>query len=334
MSDLTEVSAFDANVNGIDDQELSSSGLFNDAAQSLANRTRFLYDALRMGMKIPVTCATTGANITRSGIGQSIDGVTVADGNSVLVKDQTSMVQNGIFIVSSGGWLRRFDSDTSSAMNAALVTVTKGTLNANTIWQQQTLNPIIDEQNLEWKQIYPHSFDDLTDLPTTVAGYKISDMHLYSPPGAVTAYAGASVPLGWFECNGQSLSKTTYAALYSALGNGTIYGQTDTTFDVPDLRGEFIRGWAHGMSTDPTAGRAVGSAQGDAIQNIVGHFGIDDRAQNYAATGPFSYSGGISSTGSTGAADGISVIFDASAQVRTSTETRPRNIAMMYIIKY
>jgi microcystin-dependent protein len=73
------------------------------------------------------------------------------------------------------------------------------------------------------------------------------------PIGSVVAYAGASVPSGYFECNGQAVSRTTYADLFATIG--TIYGAGDasTTFNVPDMRDEFIRG--------KSAARAVGSKQ-------------------------------------------------------------------------
>jgi microcystin-dependent protein len=73
------------------------------------------------------------------------------------------------------------------------------------------------------------------------------------PAGAVTAYAGASVPPGYLECNGQAVSRATYPDLFTVIG--TIYGAGDasTTFNVPDMRDEFIRG--------KSAARAVGSKQ-------------------------------------------------------------------------
>jgi microcystin-dependent protein len=73
------------------------------------------------------------------------------------------------------------------------------------------------------------------------------------PIGSVVAYAGASIPTGFFECNGQTVSRTTYADLFATIG--TIYGAGNgvDTFNVPDMRDEFIRG--------KSAARAVGSKQ-------------------------------------------------------------------------
>lgn len=79
------------------------------------------------------------------------------------------------------------------------------------------------------------------------------------PSGMVMHFANSTAPTGWLECNGAAVSRTTYAALFSAVS--TLYGAGDgsTTFNLPDLRGEFIRGWDNGKGTD--SGRTIGSAQ-------------------------------------------------------------------------
>ncbi|RMH12700.1 MAG: tail fiber protein, partial [Gammaproteobacteria bacterium] len=89
-----------------------------------------------------------------------------------------------------------------------------------------------------------------------------------APPGVVQAFAGSTVPTGWLECNGAAINRTTYADLFAVIG--TTYGAGDgvTTFNLPDLRGEFIRGYDNGRGAD--VGRALGSAQSWAIENIVG----------------------------------------------------------------
>lgn len=62
------------------------------------------------------------------------------------------------------------------------------------------------------------------------------------PVGSVTAFAGANAPAGWLLCGGQTVSRTTYAGLFSVIG--TTYGAGDgsTTFTLPDLRGRVIAG--------------------------------------------------------------------------------------------
>lgn len=68
--------------------------------------------------------------------------------------------------------------------------------------------------------------------------------------GAV-AYCAASVPPdGWLKCNGAAVSRSTYARLFSRIGTQYGAGDGQTTFALPDLRGEFIRSWDDGRTLD------------------------------------------------------------------------------------
>ncbi len=155
--------------------------------------------------------------------------------------------------------------------------------------------------------------------------------------GAVQYFAKSTVPVGWLECDGTAVSRTTYANLFAAIGTTFGIGDGTTTFNLPDLRGEFIRGWDHGRGVDPTSGRTLGSYEADALQNITGTLSssADRGGFGGANTGVFGQPYGNSSLSS-----GINfntkryVDFDASLVARTSTETRPRNIALMPCIKY
>ena len=154
------------------------------------------------------------------------------------------------------------------------------------------------------------------------------------PAGAVNSFAMSAVPTGWLSCNGSLVSRTTYSGLFSAVG--TTYGTGDgsTTFALPDLRGEFIRGFDDGRGVD--SGRTFGSAQSWAIENIVGTF-TDIRVRLntiFTATGAFTGStGAVSGDNGSGGAATANFAFDASNVVNTATETRPRNIALLYCIK-
>jgi microcystin-dependent protein len=83
------------------------------------------------------------------------------------------------------------------------------------------------------------------------------------PTGSVSMYAGASSPTGWLLCQGQAVSRTTYAALYTALGGASSpYGQGDgsTTFNLPDLRGRAPIGAGQGAGlTSRTLGDKPGA---------------------------------------------------------------------------
>ena len=164
------------------------------------------------------------------------------------------------------------------------------------------------------------------------------------PTGAVFYFAANTAPTGFLKADGTAVSRTTYAALFAV--TGTTYGVGDgtTTFNLPDLRGEFIRGWDDDRAVD--TGRAFGSAQGYATAKpqtttatrLLGDgttTTIDASTTNPSAIGFTRVSkttegvtaGTIDSTGSGQEIDVLQgVIGDA--------ETRPRNVALLACIKY
>ncbi len=158
--------------------------------------------------------------------------------------------------------------------------------------------------------------------------------------GTVLAYASQDVPAGWLECNGAELSRTTYANLFAVVGETYGAGDASTTFNLPDLRGGFIRGFDNGAGIDSQ--RVFGSSQDDALQNITGTLypvPVGDNVASMASVGAFI--GSIEGTANYAAYSSGGYIkargkvsFDASKIARTSTETRPVNTSMMYIIKY
>ncbi|KXH83257.1 phage tail protein [Chryseobacterium kwangjuense] len=79
------------------------------------------------------------------------------------------------------------------------------------------------------------------------------------PPGSVFYRASNTVPSGYLECNGEAVSRITYASLFAVIGATYGAGDGSTTFNLPDLRGEFVRGWDHGRGID--ADRNIGQWQ-------------------------------------------------------------------------
>jgi len=95
-----------------------------------------------LAWKAPVRVATTGSNITLSGL-QTIDGVALADGNRMLVKDQTDATANGIYNAHSGPWTRAIDAQSNSQFaNGLQVMVVQGTVNNGLGFQLTTADPI------------------------------------------------------------------------------------------------------------------------------------------------------------------------------------------------
>ncbi|MBS1646390.1 MAG: tail fiber protein [Bacteroidetes bacterium] len=121
-----------------------------------------------------------------------------------------------------------------------------------------------------------------------------------NPAGTVQYFANVTPPDGYLECNGQAVSRTAYAELFAAIGTTYGVGDGSTTFNVPDLRGEFIRGYDDGRGADP--GRTIGSWQspsplvhddtyGAANQDT--DFSMDHAAASYSDNWPGALAGGI-----------------------------------------
>ncbi|WVN52610.1 tail fiber protein [Escherichia coli] len=147
------------------------------------------------------------------------------------------------------------------------------------------------------------------------------------PVGVPVPWPSATPPTGWLKCNGAPFSAEEYPKL------AKVY----PTNELPDLRGEFIRGWDDGRGID--AGREILSAQGDAIRNITGTVGWYGDGLLSNVSGVFSGRDRVNQR--TVATDSTvdtnlkyaSAYFDASTKVPTATENRPRNIAFNFIVR-
>jgi microcystin-dependent protein len=128
-----------------------------------------------------------------------------------------------------------------------------------------------------------------------------------------------TAPTGYLKANGALVSRTTYAALFTAIGTTFGVGDGSTTFALPDLRGEFVRGWADGRAVD--TGRVFGSAQTD---DLKAHTHTYTLASNVATNVPI------------GSPNAAQVAFTPNTATGSTggTETRPRNIALLACIKF
>ena len=157
-----------------------------------------------------------------------------------------------------------------------------------------------------------------------------------TPAGAVQPFAMSTPPTGWLKCNGQEISRTTYAALFTAIG--TTYGAGDgsTTFNVPDLRGEFVRGWDDSRGID--TGRTLASSQADSLEGHTHDVDVSASQLSGPATNPTPADPNVGGLLYTTDSDATVYTFsDAGTDTTDSTggtETRPRNIALNYCIKY
>ena len=185
------------------------------------------------------------------------------------------------------------------------------------------------------------------------------------PTGSVFCMAVATIPSGYKECNGDAVSRTTFAALFAVIGTQYGTGNGSTTFNLPDLRGEFVRGFDNGRGVD--SGRSINDPQSSANKSHnhtattaisdPGHFhqsfrsgNAGERQHNSNLTSsnfPSSGTGagnkneaynivaqsGEANVGRT-SSENTGVNASTTTENDGSSESRPRNIAMMYIIKF
>lgn len=163
------------------------------------------------------------------------------------------------------------------------------------------------------------------------------------PTGTVFYSAGSAVPTGYLECNGQGISATVYPDLFAVLGH--TYGGSGDLFYIPDLRGQFVRGWDHGRGVD--SGRALGSSQDAAtgphqhnftdVYAIVGDYGLGgSTASTYDRNGNYIYPSFYAGNASDGDQDNGAYGFPSrtdNSGVNIGNDTRPANVAMLPIIK-
>ncbi|EEY5197097.1 TPA: phage tail protein [Escherichia coli] len=139
------------------------------------------------------------------------------------------------------------------------------------------------------------------------------------PVGVPVPWPSATPPTGWLKCNGAAFDKVKYPRLATAYPSGKL----------PDLRGEFIRGWDDGRGID--TGRALLSIQSDEVRKLaLKYWGP---ASNSSPSKTFALSdsagGGLYTDGISQASGGIINAF----QLPGGNETRPRNVAFNYIVR-
>ena len=182
------------------------------------------------------------------------------------------------------------------------------------------------------------------------------------PSGSVFCMAVATVPSGYLECNGAAVSRTTYSVLFAVIGTAYGTGNGSSTFNLPDLRGEFVRGFDNGKGTD--SGRSIATSQSSqnaqhnhsisvsgttsnptpTLTGDVRRISEGYRAQGTASgifTKELDGNNNITGSSSTSPVAGFSIdaththTFSASGNTgnQGGNESRPRNVAMMYVIK-
>ena len=138
------------------------------------------------------------------------------------------------------------------------------------------------------------------------------------PAGAVMPFAMNSAPAGWLAADGTAVSRSTYATLFAAISTTHGVGDGSTTFNLPDLRGIFVRGSGDQTISGTTYSGTFASKQQDDLKSHT-HTVFGAQGGPFTSTGI--YLSGVSGTNVTSGSTG-------------GTETRPANIALLYCIKF
>jgi len=256
--------------------------------------------------------------------------------------DETLFVANGLTLGHSGiGNYSQFSGDVGildkslSVSKDVTVNDTLFVTNDLSVGESLTVEDAIFVNSLEFigdTVDYSGTTMELSDY-ATVGGNLFVEDEIYRQgvnirgTGEIIAWAGDTNPSYALTCDGAAVNRTTYADLFSVIG--VMYGNGDgsTTFNVPDLRGYFLRGMDGGRGIDPdrasrtdrgdtTTGDAVGTVQGDQYKSHrhgADTSSTDVGSNNWASGDPF----------------GATYYTDYSG----GNETRPDNIYVLYCIK-
>ena len=233
---------------------------FADVSQQLDLKASLAYVQAMFAARLwkdPVRVATTAAGTLATSFenGDTIDGVVLATGDRILIKDQASSIENGIYVVAaSGAPTRATDFDATAEITSASVAVTVGSSNGDTIWLCTSDSPTVGVSNINFVQ-----------LGGSVA----------APVGTVASYAGYTAPSGWLLCDGSAVSRATYSSLYPVIV------PNKGTFTVTIATPAVLSLTAHGMQigdsffVTTTGALPTGMAQNTLYYVITAGFGAN-----------------------------------------------------------
>jgi microcystin-dependent protein len=279
------------------------------------------------------------AALSRAQLNTSIWQGVVRDAAGKPLANQTVELQVKITVSNISSAVETYSVATDE-QGVALVNFS-ATLRTDVIAAFQKLPPVIPRQVISLKQA-DETWLTLADEEIPSVPFAENAYYAQMPVGTIATWIGPTsrIPTGWLLCNGASMSRSSYAELYNVIG--TAWGTaSSTTFNLPDMRGVFLRG------VDGTAGRDADKASRTAIAaggntgNNVGSYQADEfKSHTHTYT---DWGGGSSNHADTdgtnfttyGTNNGTYTTDNTiSDSPITPDETRPNNIAVYYIVKY
>jgi microcystin-dependent protein len=300
-SNITEVVQWETNVELIatTDQVLGGNETqpANKQAAKLANRTAWLKYQKELGPQYIPTLNNANVTLAQTDVGKAM-AFGISSGKTVTLPDTGTLNPDA---TGRGFWIA---NDNTSTANVTVNTSGIGTI-------------------VDWGSTYVLTPGSSIYIMVMASNFwaifaKQEDRQLV-PVGSIMTLPTANVPAGYLECNGAAVSRTTYALLFAYIGTTYGVGNGTTTFNLPDYRGEFLRGWDNSKGTD--TGRTIASAQAELVGGHFHNVGVKNGAT----------SAGNNSLLGDSAAPNANQSTDVG---NTGAENRPRNWSVMYCIKY
>ena len=156
--------------------------------------------------------------------------------------------------------------------------------------------------------------------------------------GFVSAFSGTSCPADWLEADGGEVSRTSYATLFGRIGEMYGAGDGSTTFNLPNYRGQFLRGWDRGDGTDPDTVTRTNRGDGIAGDNVGTKQNDELRSHRHSAKWNNCEKGTNCTMGGKQFMDGnggdyVDSGYTEAIAFEGGSETRPKNINVLYCIK-
>lgn len=258
-----------------------------------------------------LTPAAGKALIERYGLGGNAYDSSLIVGGSPSFNDSALYNTNGFFQI-AGTWSN--GPDGTSTYTGVLQTIRRGSDGVSAIIQNLWVN---DNHYVRRANLTGGS-------PTWGTWYRAHTTENFVinseiPAGVILPWSLVTPPSGWLECNGAAFSTVSYPELAIGYPGGTL----------PDLRGEFLRGWDNGRGVD--TGRSILTAQSESFA-AHNHASPKTQAGNSGTQSPFGSTGGTRHYYS-GHPAGSSVSNLDLTSTTGGSETRPRNVAFMFIVR-
>ena len=275
---------------------------------------------------------------TSSAINKTYDDNQIAALNSSVttINNQVAASQTTVVTLPSQSFV---DSSISSGVSGKATIASVNSLNANISTASNLISTLpvksyVDNSLISLNPAISKNSSDVTALQSSAASV------IVNPTGFIMSYAGARCPVGFLSADGSAYKNTDYSALstvlYDSANSRYLYGNPDSThFNVPDLRGQFLRGLDPAGVRDLTPGRVVGSTESDSMQGHMHVYGNTPSINFYVGAGGAGFQTGTTYNGPNYTPSVGNPTNDGGhGNPRTASESRPKNAAVLYCIKY